>query len=277
MESGPSLRSAVSPASLITLGNLACGVAAMIWATEAQRQGDLSLLEYSGWLIVLATIFDALDGKVARLTQSTSTLGAQLDSLADAITFGVAPGLMLRALVIMEQPVFETRPHPRLLFVAPILFSVCAVLRLARFNTETAEEDPNREHGVFKGLPSPAAAGLPTAMLLFYFNVRDPNFFLSFDESVIYAINETILRVAPFLLIFMAMLMVSRVPYPHFFSWMTRRRNTFRAVAETAIIFGLLLVEPAFSLFCAAAVFVVVPLVRAVPDMIREARHKPTA
>ena len=101
MESGPSLRSAVSPASLITLGNLACGVAAMIWATEAQRQGDLSLLEYSGWLIVLATIFDALDGKVARLTQSTSTLGAQLDSLADAITFGLAPGLMLRALVIM--------------------------------------------------------------------------------------------------------------------------------------------------------------------------------
>ena len=274
MDSGPSLRSAVSPASLITLGNLACGVAAMIWASEAQRLGDLSLLEYSGWLIVLATIFDALDGKVARMTRSTSTLGAQLDSLADAVTFGVAPALMVRALVLMEQPIFETRPHPRLLFVAPILFSVCAILRLARFNTETVQEDPNREHGIFVGLPSPAAAGLPTAMLLFYFNVRDPDFFLPFSPEVIDGIHEIILRISPFLLIFMAMLMVSRVPYPHFFSWLTRSRNTFRAVAETAIIFGLLLVEPAFSLLCAAAAFVLVPLIRALPGMVREARHK---
>jgi CDP-diacylglycerol---serine O-phosphatidyltransferase len=277
MTSGPSLRSAVTPASLITLANLACGVAAIMWAAEAQRRGELAVLEYSGWLIVLALIFDALDGKVARLTRSASNFGAQLDSLADAITFGVAPAIMGRALVMMEQPVFETHPHPRLMFVAPILFSICAVLRLARFNVETGDDDPNREHGLFVGLPSPAAAGVPTALLLFYFNVQDPDFLLALDPVWVHNVNEIILRLMPYTLVLMGVLMVTRVPYPHFFSWLTRSRNPFRAVAETVIVFGLLLIEPAFSLLCAALAFAFVPLFRAIPGMIREARqHEPT-
>jgi phosphatidylserine synthase len=111
-------------------------------------------------------------------------------------------------------------------------------------------------------------------MILFYFNVRDPNFFVAFDEFSIHAINESILRALPYVLIFMSLLMVSRVPYPHFFSWLTRSRNTFRAVAETAIVFALLLVEPAFSLLCAAICFIGVPLIKALPGMIREARYR---
>jgi CDP-diacylglycerol--serine O-phosphatidyltransferase len=181
---------------------------------------------------------------------------------------------MARALVMMEQPVFQTHPHPRLLFVAPILFSVCAILRLARFNTDAANQDRKLAHDTFVGLPTPAAAGLPTAMILFYFNVRDPDFFIAFDESSIHAINEIILRIMPYALILMSLLMVSRVPYPHFFSWLTRSRNTFRAVAETAIVFALLLVEPALSLLCAAFCFIGVPLVKALPGMLREVRHR---
>ncbi|MAW60342.1 MAG: hypothetical protein CMJ94_05850 [Planctomycetes bacterium] len=273
MQGGPSLRSSVSPASLITLGNLACGVAAMIWASEALRRDDVAVLEYAGWLIVLATIFDALDGKVARLTQSASNFGAQLDSLADAITFGVAPALMARTLVIIEQPVFDTRPHPRLLFVAPILFAVCAVLRLARYNVEHEQEDPQQAGGRgFVGLPSPAAAGLPTALVLFFFNIQDPDFLLPLAPEVVHGIQEFILRTLPFILVFVAVLMVSRVPYPHFFSWLTRSRNPFRATAETVIVFGLLLIEPAFCLLGAALGFTLVPALRALPGQWR-ARH----
>ncbi len=273
MQGGPSLRSSVSPASLITLGNLACGVAAMIWTSEALRRNELALLEYAGWLIVLATIFDALDGKVARMTQSASNFGAQLDSLADAITFGVAPALMARALVVLEQPVFQTHPHPRLLFVAPILFSICAVLRLARYNTEHEAEDPNQSSGRgFVGLPSPAAAGLPTAMVLFYFNVKDPNFMLPLSEAWVHGIQEYTLRTMPFVLVFVAILMVSRVPYPHFFSWLTRSRNPFRATAETVIVFGLLLIEPAFCLLGAAIAFTLVPAALSMPSRLRSAR-----
>lgn len=277
MQGGPRLRSSVSPASLITLGNLACGVAAMIWASEALRRNDLAVLEYAGWLIVLATIFDALDGKVARMTHSASNFGAQLDSLADAITFGVAPALMARALVVLEQPIFDTRPHPRLLFVAPILFSICAVLRLARYNVEHEDEDHQKADGGmrgFVGLPSPAAAGLPTAMVLFFFNVKDPDFLLPLSEAWVLGIQELILRTLPFVLVFVAILMVSRVPYPHFFSWLTRSRNPFRATAETAIVFSLLLIEPAFCLFGAALAFTLIPAVRAMPSRLRSAKSE---
>lgn len=280
MQGGPSLRSSVSPASLITLGNLACGVAAMIWASEALRRDDVAVLEYAGWLIVLATIFDALDGKVARMTHSASNFGAQLDSLADAITFGVAPALMARTLVIIEQPIFDTRPHPRLLFVAPILFAVCAVLRLARYNVEHETDDPQHAGGKgFVGLPSPAAAGLPTALVLFFFNVQDPDFLLPLSPEFVHGVQEMILRVLPFVLVFVAVLMVSRVPYPHFFSWLTRSRNPFRATAETVIVFGLLLIEPAFCLLGAALGFTLVPAIRALPARLRagrsEAPHSP--
>lgn len=273
MQGGPSLRSSVSPASLITLGNLACGVAAMIWASEALRRNDVAVLEYAGWLIVLATIFDALDGKVARMTQSASNFGAQLDSLADAITFGVAPALMARTLVIIEQPIFDTRPHPRLLFVAPILFAICAVLRLARYNVEHESDDPQEMGGRgFVGLPSPAAAGLPTALVLFFFNVQDPDFLLPLSPEFVHGVQEAILRVLPFVLVFVAVLMVSRVPYPHFFSWLTRSRNPFRATAETVIVFGLLLIEPAFCLLGAALGFTLVPALRALPARLRAGR-----
>lgn len=273
MQGGPSLRSSVSPASLITLGNLACGVAAMIWASEALRRNDLAVLEYAGWLIVLATIFDALDGKVARMTHSASNFGAQLDSLADAITFGVAPALMARALVVLEQPVFDTRLHPRALFVAPIVFSICAVLRLARYNTEHEEQDPNQPGARgFVGLPSPAAAGLPTAMVLFYFNVKDPDFLIPLSEAWVHGIQEYTLRTMPFVLFFVAILMVSRIPYPHFFSWLTRSRNPFRATAEMVIVIGLLLIEPAFCLLVAALAFTLIPAILAMPSWWRSVR-----
>lgn len=273
MQGGPSLRSSVSPASLITLGNLACGVAAMIWASEALRRDDVAVLEYAGWLIVLAAIFDALDGKVARMTHSASNFGAQLDSLADAITFGVAPALMARTLVIIEQPIFDTRPHPRLLFVAPILFAICAVLRLARYNVEHETDDPQNMGGRgFVGLPSPAAAGLPTALVLFFFNIQDPDFLLPLSPEFVHGVQEAILRVLPFVLVFVAVLMVSRVPYPHFFSWLTRSRNPFRATAETVIVFGLLLIEPAFCLLGAALGFTLVPALRALPARWRAGR-----
>ncbi len=272
MNNGPRFRLAVSPASLITLANLACGVAALIWASEAFHRQSIGVLEYAGWLIVLATIFDAVDGKVARMTKSASPFGAQLDSLADAITFGVAPALVARTLVILEQPVFGTHPHPRLLFVAPIIFAICAVLRLARFNVETETRDPQLEHGAFTGLPSPAAAGVPVAMVLFYFNVQDPDFFIPLAPTTVAVINEIILRTLPFVLVLMAMLMVSRVPYPHFFSWLTRARNPFRAIAETVIVFGLLLVEPAFSLLGAALLFAFVPALRVLPAVLGRKR-----
>ncbi len=159
----PSSSVALLP-SLFTMANAGCGLLAISKAIDAlaagagtQRYHDL--LEGSCWLIVLALIFDALDGKVARLTDSSSPMGAQLDSFADAITFGVAPAMVAKTMLEAEG-LF----HPRLNFLAVASFSLLAVVRLARFNLNTGPEEEH--HRFFTGLPSPAAAGTLVATIL---------------------------------------------------------------------------------------------------------------
>ncbi|MCA9002881.1 MAG: CDP-alcohol phosphatidyltransferase family protein, partial [Planctomycetes bacterium] len=104
-------------------------------------------------------VFDALDGKVARMTDTSSEMGAQLDSFADCITFGVAPAMVAKAMLEAEG-LF----HPRLNFLAAAIYALLAVVRLARFNLTT--EPGEEHHRFFQGLPSPAAAGTLVATML---------------------------------------------------------------------------------------------------------------
>ena len=97
---------------------------------------------------------------------------------------------------------------------------------------------------------------------------------LPLSEAWVHGIQEYTLRTMPFVLVFVAILMVSRVPYPHFFSWLTRSRNPFRATAETVIVFGLLLIEPAFCLLGAALAFTLVPAALSMPSRLRSARSE---
>src|SRR5262245_28186096 len=150
--------------TMLTPGNAVCGFGAITFAAKVnlvQRIGwgkdDATCLYIAAVLIFLAMVFDALDGSAARWAKQTSEFGAQLDSLCDAISFGVAPAFIL----IKFSPDF----HPRLLWAIAVLFVVCAILRLARFNVETDEEDTH-EH--FSGLPSPAAAGTVASFMLAY-------------------------------------------------------------------------------------------------------------
>ncbi|MEZ6018531.1 MAG: CDP-alcohol phosphatidyltransferase family protein [Planctomycetota bacterium] len=150
--------------SMFTLANAGCGLLAISKAIDALAAGAKTqeyhhLLESSCWLVVLALVFDALDGKVARLTDSSSPMGAQLDSFADAITFGVAPAMVAKTMLEAEG-LF----HPRLNFLAVAAYSLLAVVRLARFNLTT--EPGEEHHRFFQGLPSPAAAGTLVATIL---------------------------------------------------------------------------------------------------------------
>ncbi len=149
--------------------------------------------------------------------------------------------------------------HPRLLVVAPILFALCAVLRLARFNVEHAAGDAEEEHASFTGLPTPAAAALPVGMVLFFFGVRDPSFLLPLGPEVLAGIQEVLLRTLPFVLLLQAALMVSRVPYPHFATWLTRPRRPFPLLAEVVFITGLLLLEPELAVLLTGFLFMALP------------------
>ncbi len=153
--------------TMLTLGNAVCGFGAI---TILARVGPMAAAElhdpaeqmvWAAGLIFLAMLFDALDGSAARLTNQTSEFGAMLDSLCDVVSFGVAPAFMMLKLTdprhhlmeMLEKPPFNYRMD--LLFAIAALYLACAILRLARFNVETDEED---DHGGFSGLPSPAAA-----------------------------------------------------------------------------------------------------------------------
>ena len=141
LEGRPGLqRGAAQLPSVFTIGNLFFGFAAVIQALHHD-------FGTAAELIVVAGILDALDGRIARLTDSCSAFGAELDSLADLVSFGVAPAVLAYQ--------WGLAPHGQP-FLAAFAFVLAAALRLARFNVHSHETDGS----CFAGLPSPAAAGL---------------------------------------------------------------------------------------------------------------------
>ena len=205
--------------TLLTLGNAACGFAAITFATQVDASSPATnLLAMAGLLILAAMFFDMVDGSVARLMRQTSDFGAQLDSLCDVVSFGVAPAI----LVIHCSHHY----HPRLLWCLAVLFVLCALLRLARFNVETTEDDA---HTSFVGLPSPAAAGAVAS-----FAVAWPGFVRLTGEEMPERVQElgnwlltaTSLTL-PLLAVVLGCLMVSRIRYPHVFNLVFRGQRSF--------------------------------------------------
>ncbi len=118
--------------------------------------------EAAALAIVIASVLDVLDGRVARLLNSASKFGAELDSLADLTSFGVAPGFVLYLWLLNEDPT-------GFCWVAVLAFAACSALRLARFNTMLEDLDaPKWTKGFFTGVPAPAGAGLALMPLFFY-------------------------------------------------------------------------------------------------------------
>lgn len=240
----------------LTLANAGLGLLAISKAIDAlARSAEQAVfeqnLETACWLILAAGVFDILDGKVARLTNSFSDLGAQLDSLADAVTFGVAPAMVAK--VLLEH---EGLLHPRIHFICAAAFTLMAVLRLARFNAEGDDE-----HVEFSGLPSPAAAGMLIATVLMFLSLGgaiessggQPTPLgrgLSIlpepwrDAMTQYLLLPTILVMLPAL----ALLMVSRVRYAHFVSRLGKMQSRRALVPVVFFMLGLYL-APVLFLF----------------------------
>jgi CDP-diacylglycerol---serine O-phosphatidyltransferase len=195
--------------TLLTLGNAVCGFASIALASKIGRddtplQTDF-LFAASGWLIIAAMGFDVLDGFVARLSRSTSMFGLQLDSLCDAISFGLAPAFLLLRLGPDWDPVL---PLHQALAVIATLYMVCAILRLARFNVETAPDPLGGKR--FRGLPSPAAAGCIASLAILRGELSQR--FPGMNNAQASAILQAWAVLGA---IGVALLMVSRFPYPH--------------------------------------------------------------
>ncbi len=154
--------------SILTICNFSCGVLSIILCMESlflkyNKTGDISDLyyKYACMLIFGGMIFDMLDGRVARMTHSESKFGAELDSLADVCTFGIAPAIVLSTLWIST--VRMENKWWSLALLAGVIYAICGVLRLAIYNLNASTTAKN----FFSGLPSPAAAGSIVSTILF--------------------------------------------------------------------------------------------------------------
>lgn len=236
--------------TLLTLGNLICGFFAIVVAARIEKPAsamdvinifDTGNVMLSGCLIFVAMIFDALDGYVARLTHVASDFGAQLDSLCDVVSFGVAPAFLL----VKMCPKF-TYGYPHAVWVIAAAYAACAALRLARFNVEASDED---DHLFFSGLPSPAAAAVIAGFAITFFSLRpDTNTLTLFVDRALQAI-------LPFLAILAAVLMVSRVRYPHVTNRVLRGQRSFGHVVAVLFFFVVIMVVPGFAIAISACAF----------------------
>ena len=242
----------------LTLANAGLGLLAISKAIDALARGaDQGLFEHhletACWLVLAAGIFDALDGKVARLTNSFSDLGAQLDSLADAVTFGVAPAIIAK--VLLEHEGFA---HPRVHFIAAAAFTLMAVLRLARFNVDSDEDD---DHSGFVGLPTPAAAAILTASVLMFLSLgggiesagAEPTPMGRGMEILPLGGRTAMTQILMLPLIFvmlpgLALLMVSQVRYTHVATRLFSARSKRSLIPIVFVVLGLYL-APVLSLF----------------------------
>lgn len=254
--------------TLVTLGNAFFGFVSIGYVLKAHAlwvQGDLTIsaryLSWAGWCILFAMVFDALDGKVARLTHATSDFGTQLDSLCDVISFGVAPAVIIKTLA--EQQLFL----PRIGWATGILFMCCAALRLARFNVETAPEEEH--HRYFSGLPSPAAAGFIATLTILVHELRggeDPD--LAGLGKVLEPYMDGLLYAMPFVAVILALLMISRVRYVHVVTTMLRASEPLDYLVKIILIALLAVLTRPFSLPLIVAGYVLSGIVMWIKEQV---------
>jgi CDP-diacylglycerol--serine O-phosphatidyltransferase len=209
---------------LLTTGNLAAG----FYSITLSFKGDI---DRAALLIVFAALFDALDGRVARLTRSTSRFGGEYDTIADTVSFGVAPALLAYSAGALQELGWTG-------WVLAFLYTACAALRLARFNVT-----PGRYAGRFDGLASPAAAGMVLSAVWFSGFLRESG--LAFEIPA---------PIAGLGVAVVGLLMVSPIPYRSFKD--VQLHGSFASLVLVVVAIVVLLTKPAVTFFLFGVVYV---------------------
>ena len=202
--------------NLFTTMNIFCGFYAVIAAVNGAANA-------AAIAILVAAIFDALDGKIARATHTTSRFGVEYDSLADLISFGLAPGLLIY--------LWALKPLGRLGWLAAFLFMVCGALRLARFNTQV----DSVKSDYFFGLPIPEAAGMLAATVMLHHR-------LGIGTSA----NKILILMLIYILSF---LMVSSIKFHSFKKPELFKKMNFNYLVAAVLIMIFIAAQPAIALF----------------------------
>ncbi len=210
--------------NLFTTGSLFSGYYSIISAMNGH-------FERAAWFILIATVLDGLDGKVARITNTTSRFGVEYDSLADLVAFGVAPGILMYSWALTT--------FGKLGWLAAFLYVVCGALRLARFNVQVETVESKQ----FVGLPIPSAAWMVASCVLLFYYLGGAG---------------TIKQISVVVLIYcLAFLMVSNVKYYSFKDPELVKRQPFGFLVLAIFLIIVIVARPEIMLFVFALIYVV--------------------
>jgi CDP-diacylglycerol--serine O-phosphatidyltransferase len=258
--------------NLLTAGNLFCGFVALTRIVEADLlplpDGTInwSPIKYALGFILLACIFDLFDGRVARMGGIESPFGREFDSLADLVSFGVAPAFLVHRVVLhdvfVKGSVFGD--HPELGWFIASIYLLCGAFRLARFNCFAAA--PGGGSKDFLGFPIPSAAGLVASLTLLIIHLNEKDKTLGNYWKCLLAV----------VLVFLSAMMVSTIRYPSFKSLGLRSTSTFTKAIFGALFIGLILVLQVKILYYVLPAFFTLYLIYGFvrPRISRRIRHE---
>ena len=217
--------------NLFTAGNMACGFFALTWIFKYEPGQGFEPIHNAIRLILAAFVFDFFDGRVARVTQKESPFGREFDSLADIVSFGVAPAFLVYRVVLYD--------FVKTGWAVAAIYLLCGGIRLARFNV-LAQTDQKKSGHEFTGLPIPSAAALVVSMTLFMMSLQT-------HEKSLGTVGRYLLLG---LMLVLSVIMVSNVKYPTFknVEWTLHRSVAVFA----AIVVVLLLMATHFEVTLAA-------------------------
>jgi len=247
--------------NLLTAGNLFCGFVALTKIVEADiSTGNFAQIKVALAFILLACIFDLLDGRVARMGGVDSPFGREFDSLADLISFGAAPAFLVHRIVLKD--VFVK--HAEWGWFIASIYLICGAFRLARYNclTVLANDRNSRE---FLGFPIPSAAGLVASLTLFM---------IWWDEKE-FAVGKW-RYLLPVLMLFLSLMMVSKVKYPNFKTLDLRARRTSTKTLVAILFVGGALILQEKLLYWVLPTFFTAYLIYGFmrPRLSRKIRHE---
>ncbi|MCM0604654.1 MAG: CDP-diacylglycerol--serine O-phosphatidyltransferase [Xanthomonadaceae bacterium] len=203
--------------NLVTTANMFCGFYSVVLATQGR-------FKEAAFSVLVAGIFDALDGRIARLARATSSFGVEYDSLSDIISFGFAPAFLVYQ--------WSTEPLGRIGLIASFLYLACAALRLARFNVNSA----TLNKAYFQGMPSPIAAGFLVS-------------FIIFCDAVGWYQGRSLSTVAFVLTILCGAAMVSTIPFPSYKEVSWRSKASFGYLMTGMIAVFAIAIEAELMMF----------------------------
>ncbi|MCX8031359.1 MAG: CDP-diacylglycerol--serine O-phosphatidyltransferase [Thermodesulfovibrionales bacterium] len=227
--------------NILTLCGLFCGFFAIMAAINGNYL-------HAAWAIVIANIFDGLDGWIARLTNTTTRFGIELDSLSDLVAFGVAPAVMMYKWSLM--------PFGRIGWAAAFLYVACGALRLARFNVQTGQTTSK----AFRGMPIPGAATVLCSIVIFYHE-----FWNGTPEKNIFLLIIVIL---------LSLLMVSSLRYHGIKEIDFKERKPFWVLIVFVLMLFFLLVQPSTAIFTFAMTYLFWGIIENIYLFIKHRKQK---